>query len=109
MGRTSTAKRLTPAAQQALDLAIRASSYIDLDKVRAQLQGGGIIFTRSSLYRYAAKLRARDAMTATPEEGTVVTIVERPSGLVQVVKTSMPGNAVAALIQQATSGKNGPP
>lgn len=109
MGRTSTAKRLTPTDQQALNLAIRASSYVDLDKVRAQLQGGGITLSRSSLYRYAAKLRERDAMTATPEEGTVVTIVERPSGFVQVVKTSMHGDAVAALIQQTTSGKNAQP
>ena len=109
MGRTSTAKRLTPAAQHALNLAIRGSRYIDLEQVRTKLQGSGITLSRSSLYRYAAKLRERDAMTATPDEGTVVTIVERPSGLVQVVKTSMPAEAVAALIQQTTSGKNGQP
>lgn len=105
MGRTATVKRLTPVAQQALDLAIRASSYIDLDKVLVKLHERGIVLSRSALYRYATKLRARDVMTAAPNEGTVVTIVERPSGLVQVVKTSMPGEEVARLIQQV-SGKN---
>ena len=89
-------------------MAIRTSSYIDLDKVLAKLRESGIALSRSALYRYASKLRARDAMTATPQERTIVTIVERPSGLVQVVKTSLPGEKVAALIHHA-SGDSGPP
>ena len=44
------------------------------------------------------KLREKDATLATPEEGTIVTIVERGSGEVRLVKTAASAEAIATLI-----------
>ena len=48
--------------------------------------------------RYRLKLREKDATLATPEEGTIVTIVERGSGEVRLVKTAASAEAIATLI-----------
>lgn len=66
----------------------------------AALADQGINIHRSTLHRYVADLRESDALCALPDEGTIVTIVERGTGQVNVVKTAATGQAVASLIEK---------
>lgn len=99
MGNHFSISRL-PAEQQALvNKSIRSNRYRDLDIIMDELSDLGVGgFSRSALHRYLCVLREKDALCAQPEDGTIVTIVERGTGEVRVVKTSASGEAVAALI-----------
>lgn len=83
----------------AIDRCIRANRYQNIDQIVEQLAAEGIQVARSTLHRHMVRLHARDAMTAHPEEDTVVTIVERSTGLVRVVKTSATAEALVAMIE----------
>ena len=98
MGRASKIDLLTPGQQLTMDRCVRAYRYRDLDGLLEDLKAQGIEMSRSALHRYVVKLQQRDALCAGPEEGTIVTIVERGSGSVRVLKTAATGQAVAALI-----------
>lgn len=69
-----------------------------LDDMVTDLAAQGISVNRSSLYRYMLKLREKDATLATPEEGTIVTIIERATGEVRLVKSAASADAIATLI-----------
>lgn len=102
MGRLSAITRFDAPTQVIIDRCIRAHRYQEYHKAVNELAAQGIKVARSTLHRYAVGLRERDAMTAYPEEGTVVTIVERSTGLVRVVKTSASAEALVALIEGKT-------
>jgi len=89
---------LPEAERIAIDRSIREHRYMLLDEIVADLTAQGITVGRSSLHRYVVKLREKDATLATPEEGTIVTIVERSSGEVRLVKTAASAEAIATLI-----------
>ncbi len=82
----------------AIDRCIREHRYMGIDNMVADLAEQGVSVNRSSLQRYMQKLREKDASLATPEEGTIVTIVERASGQVRLVKTAASADAIATLI-----------
>lgn len=99
MGRIFSIKQLDPHTQLEVDRTIRSHGYVNLDKMLEALTAKGLIISRSSLYRYVVDLRARDALTAHPDEGTIITVVERSTGQVRVVKTSMSADSVVALLE----------
>ena len=72
---------------------------MDVDRIVEDLENEGIKLARSTVYRHMVILRERDAMTAQPEEDTVVTIVERSTGVVRVLKSSATAESLAALIE----------
>lgn len=100
MGRLSLGRRLEAETRGIVDRCIRANQYQDLLGIVAELAGQGITIPRSTLHRYVTALREADALCALPDEGTIVTIVERGTGQVRVVKTAATGLAVAALIEK---------
>lgn len=91
MGRLLKIELLPEAERIAIDRSIREHRYMLLDEIVADLAAQGIVVGRSSLHRYVVKLREKDATLATPEEGTIVTIVERGSGEVTVPEGIDPG------------------
>jgi hypothetical protein len=82
----------------AIDRCIREHRYMGIDDMHTDLAAQGVSVTRSSLHRYMLKLRDKDATLATPEEGTIVTIVERATGEVRLVKSVASADAIATLI-----------
>ena len=99
MGRIFSIKQLDQQVQLEVDRTIRSHGYVNLDRMLEALQAMGLSITRSSLYRYVVDLRARDALTAHPDEGTIITVVERSTGQVRVIKTSMSADSVVALLE----------
>ncbi|MCD2164689.1 hypothetical protein [Comamonas koreensis] len=89
---------LIPLALDRVNRIIREHRYVNLSKIQEQLAKDGLDVKRSTLHRYVVALKKRDALLARPEEDTIVTIVERSSGEVRVVKTAITAEAVAALI-----------
>ena len=98
MGRLTGIEMLQEHEKMAVDRCIREHRYVGLDDMVSTLDEQGIKVTRSSLHRYLLKLRDRDATLATPEEGTIVTIVERATGEVRLVKTAASAESIATLI-----------
>ncbi len=89
---------LNPLALDRVNRIIREHRYVNLAQVQDQLEKDGLSVKKSTLHRYVVQLRERDALCARPEEDTIVTIVERSTGEVRVVKTAISAEAVAALL-----------
>lgn len=85
-----------------VDRIIRAYRYLDLDGIVEELEEQGISLARSSVHRYLVDLRERDSMCAQPAEDTIVTIVERSTGVVRVIKTAATAEALVSLIEAKT-------
>lgn len=102
MGRISTIQRLDIASRMLVDRVIRAHSYVNVDKIVEELETQCIPLARSSLHRYLVGLRERDALSAQPQEDTVITIVERSTGVVRVIKTAATADALVSLIESKT-------
>ena len=101
MGRLSTLFYLSPEQQESLKSCIRAHQYVNLGRMMDDLGKRGIEgISRSALHRIASQLREADALLAGPNEGTIITIMERVSGEVRVLKTSSSGLSVATLLEQ---------
>jgi hypothetical protein len=98
MGRNTKIEQGPEHERIAIDRCIREHRYMGLDRMVADLAAQGLSVNRSSLQRYMSKLREKDANLATPEEGTIVTIVERASGEVRLVKSAASADAIATLI-----------
>lgn len=98
MGRNTKIEQGPEHERIAIDRCIRAHRYLGIDKMVADLAEQGVSVNRSSLQRYMSKLREKDATLATPEEGTIVTIVERASGEVRLVKSAASADSIATLI-----------
>ena len=98
MGRLSEIDKLPEEHRCIAEACIRQHRYGQIDKVVEILAEQGISVARSSVHRHGRKLSECDMMCASPEEGTVVTIVERQSGAVRVVNTQANAEAVATLI-----------
>lgn len=84
---------------------VRKHRYNQVDAMRAELDGLNITVSRSALHRFVLKLKHSDALCANPDEETIVTIVERSSGEVRVIKTSAKAEIVAAVISSLTASK----
>lgn len=82
----------------AIDRCIREHRFMGIEGMVADLKAQGLSVNRSSLHRYMLKLREKDSTLATPEEGTIVTIVERATGEVRLVKSKASADAIATLI-----------
>lgn len=99
MGRVSTFKYLTPEQHAVADACIRRYRYARIDAVLEELQAVGIKISRSALGRYMKQLGERDGMLMDSSDATVVTIVDRASGNVMVLKTAVNWSALASYIQ----------
>ena len=102
MGRNSAVKKLDLASRSIIDGVIRSHGYLDVDKIVEELGAQGIDLARSTLHRYLVGLRERDSLCAQPLEDTVITIVERSTGVVRVIKTAATADALVALIEAKT-------
>jgi hypothetical protein len=98
MGRLLKIEMLPEHERIAIDRCIREHRYMVLDDIVADLAAHGVTVGRSSLHRYMVKLREKDATLAAPEEGTIVTMVERATGEVRLVKSAASADAIATLI-----------
>ncbi len=99
MGKNSNIDKLEIPLQMQVNDCIRAHRYIQIDVILTALKELGFEgIHRSNLHCYIVKLKAQDALTANPNEGTVITIVERATGEVRVIKSSASAVAIAAMI-----------
>jgi len=98
MGRLTSIDKLPEHERMAVDRCIREHRYMGIENMVLALVEQGIKVNRSSLHRYTVKLRDKDATLATPDEGTIVTIVERATGQVRLVKCAASAEAIATLI-----------
>ena len=103
MARRSAFNYLTPEQNAAADACIRQYRYARLDEIVEALEAQGIVMTRSAVGRYMKKLRERDGMLMDATDATVVTIVDRASGNVIVLKTALGGSELASRIQAFVS------
>lgn len=107
MGRNSNVSSLPLDQQLQVDDCIRSHRYMNLDSIMDAVQRRGIAgFSRSALHRYLKGLKVNDALHANPEEGTIITIVERGTGEVRVIKTRGSGMAIAAMIEKISTSAN---
>ncbi len=104
MGRRHTVSSLPADKQTAVLDCIRAYRYLTLDGMLAELEKHGLagIISRSALHRFLPELDKRDALRANPDEGTIITIVERGTGEVRTVKSSASGAAIEEMIVKLT-------
>jgi hypothetical protein len=101
MGRISTLFYLSPEHQESLKACIRSHQYVNLDLMMVDLKKRGITgITRSALHRHVVNFKESDALCASPDEGTVVTIIERGSGEVRVIKTCASGLSIATMLEK---------
>lgn len=101
MGRRSTIGKLPPEQRTAVINCIRANRHFTLDEIMFSLKESGFTqLSRSSLGRFLPDLDRMDALCANPNEGTIVTIVERGSGEVRTVKSSASGLAIEQLLKK---------
>lgn len=101
MGRISTLLYLTPEQQESFKSCVRSHQYVNLDLMMVDLQKRGIAgITRSALHRHVVRLKEADALCANPDQGTVITIMERGSGEVRVVKTSASALSIATMLEK---------
>ncbi len=101
MGRRSSIEKLSPEVRTAVIDCIRAHRHFTLDEIIFTLEERGFTeVSRSSLHRFLPSLDKKDALCANPDEGTIVTIVERGSGEVRTVKSSASGLAIDELIKK---------
>lgn len=99
MGRISARFYLSPEHQESLNTCIRSHQYVNLDLMMSDLIDLGInSISRSALHRHVVALKESDALCANLDEGTVVTIVERGSGEVRVIKTCASGLSIATML-----------
>lgn len=99
MGRNSKIELLPAEEQSKVHEIIRAHRYLILDNILEDIKALGIRgVSRSALGRYVPRLKAQDFIKAAPDEGTVVTIVERSTGKVLVVTTAAAADLVAEKI-----------
>lgn len=103
MGRKTAFELLTPDLHAKALAHLRANPHRSLDELQVALLEDGIDISRSALHRAAIKVKANDKLMATAEDQTVITIVDRVSGEVRVIKTHLPASVVDALIHQAAS------
>jgi hypothetical protein len=101
MGRRSTIDKLPPKVRTVIIDCIRANRHFTLDEIIFSLEQHGFTqMSRAALHRYLPTLDKKDALCANPNEGTIVTIVERGSGEVRTVKSSASGLAIEELIKE---------
>ncbi|KAB2905597.1 MAG: helix-turn-helix domain-containing protein [Burkholderiaceae bacterium] len=105
MSRKSAFDSLAPELQTRVIALVRANRHKSLDDIKAVLTASeGITISRSAIHRTLTKLNARDHLVALPAEQTVVTVVDRVSGEVRVVKTAIPAAVIEAMIRSAEPG-----
>lgn len=102
MGRASFVNYLSPNEQVFVDSSIRRYRYTRIDAINFELQEQGINVSRSALWRYMTKLQMADGFRMDSSDSTIVTIMERDTGHVVVVKTSVRPDALLAHIQALT-------
>lgn len=101
MGRNCNIASLPVEQQAQVDECIRSHRYMNLDSIMEAIGEFGISgVSRSALHRYLGGLKEKDALHAHPEEGTIITIVERGTGEVRIVKTCASGLAIATMIEK---------
>lgn len=90
---------LSPPEHEIVVRSIRAHRYAQVNLIAEDIKAAGIEkISRSAIGRYVARVRARDEQTAQPDQNTIVTVVQRSTGTVQVIKTSASAETVMAQI-----------
>lgn len=101
MGKHHSIDCLAPAQLELVKQCIRAHRYMLLDSMLAALCAQGIEgISRSALSRYVPRLKAEDSLKADTDEETIITIVERSTGAVRIIKTGASAATVAAQIEK---------
>ncbi|QDL55341.1 hypothetical protein [Rhodoferax aquaticus] len=79
---------------------IRANRHFSLVEIIANLRELGITeISKSALHRYLPTLDKKDSLCASPNEGTIVTIVERGTGEVITLASSASGRTIAEMVK----------
>lgn len=98
MSRASKVTYLKPEQRVIVEACIRHNLYVNTMAMVVELTGKGITLSKSSLNRYAAKLRKRDAQEVGTSGETLVIIVERATGAVTSLMTNASSETVANLV-----------
>jgi hypothetical protein len=103
MGRVSHVHYLSPEDQTVVDACIRHHKYVRIDVIRSELLKREINISRSALHRYMVRLQENDGFMMDSSDATIVTIMERSTGRVVVVKTPVKPDALVAHLQTLTA------
>lgn len=81
---------------------MRANRHRTLDEIVEELKTlDGMTISRSSVHRTLRKLNARDQLLANDQEQVIVTIVDRGTGEVRVIKTPVLAEMIESMIRSA--------
>jgi len=107
MGRQFVIECLSPAEQIQVDQCIRLHGYRHIDQIMESVLLLKIPkLSRSALGRYTKRLREKEEMCAQPNEETIITIVERGTGEVRMIKSCASGQVLAAMIEKINKPPN---
>lgn len=98
MGRHFTVFKLPNAHQVRISELLRKHRYGFIDTVRATLAGEGIEISRTSLWRYARRLKSEDAIAPNGANSTLAVILERRTGRAYQVHTAAAADAVISAL-----------
>lgn len=98
MGRNSSVVLLEPEQQARVDALLRRYRYVRIDQANGELAESGIVLSRSSLHRYAQRLRLMDRVPVIGKGPIVVMILDQRSDVSTVVRTSVAASAVVSAI-----------
>lgn len=100
MSRASSILLLSPEQHALVDACIRRHRYVSLSSMLTELEKEGITLSRSGLHRYVVTLKKQDVMFNGTNDDLVVVLIERSSGRVTTMATSLSRQAVIGLIGQ---------
>ena len=100
MGHRFSIDKMEPQRRAMAINCIRANRHFSLVEIISCLRELGITeVSKSSLHRYLPTLDRKDALCASPNEGTVITIVERGTGEVFTLASSASGRIIAEMVK----------
>lgn len=104
MGRLSSIQRLTPDVRVKFDALLSAHPHFTLDQLMSLLAENNLdVCSRSALGRYLAAENGRRSFPPLDDDETVITIIERRSGEVRVLRTPVSATLVAAAVEKLTA------
>lgn len=101
MGRIHNIDQLPAAQHDTVLRCIRAHRYINVRSILADIKNQGVNgITSSSLSRYIERVKKADHHLAVPDGDTVITVLQRSTGSVQVIKTGTSAKFVVEMLSK---------
>lgn len=104
MGRLTSIQKLPPEIRAKVDALLNAHPHFTLNQLMELLSENDLnVCSRSALSRYLTAECGRRSMLPLREDETVITIIERKTGEVRVLKTPVSAALVAAAVDKLTA------